>query len=109
MNDLETRLKDALHADEPPVRDPLFRVEVLLRLERARFKRRVGRALAVAGVLAVLAAMNVRVIDDWVAADDRRLWIAALAAVATLWTIAAVMTGPRFRMAARAFGRMLYP
>jgi hypothetical protein len=51
----------------------------------------------------------VRVIDNWVAADDRRLWIAALAAVATLWVIPAMMTSPRFRMAARAFGRMLYP
>jgi hypothetical protein len=109
MSDLETRLSAALHADEAPVRDPLFRVEVLVRLERARFRRRVGRTLAVVGVLAVLAAVNVRVIDDWVAADNQRLWIAALAAAATLWAIPVVMTAPRLRMAVRAFGRMLYP
>jgi hypothetical protein len=63
----------------------------------------------VAGVLAFLAAMNIRVVDNWVAADNQRLWIAALAAVATWWAIALVMTRPRFRMAVRAFGRLLYP
>jgi hypothetical protein len=109
MSDLETRLTAALQADLPPARDPLFRVEVLVRLERARFRRRVGRALVVVGVLAVLAALNVRLIDDWVAADSRRLWIAALAAAAMSWAIPVVMLRPRFRMAVRAVGRMLYP
>ena len=109
MSDLETRLRAALHVDEAPVRDPLFRVETLVRLERARFRRRVRRALVVAGVLAVLAAVNVRVIDTWVAADNQRLWIAALAAAATLWTIPVVMSRPRFRIAVRAFTRLLYP
>jgi hypothetical protein len=109
MNDLETRLTDALHADIPPARDPLFRVELLVRLERARFRRRVGRSLVVVGVFAVLAVLNVRVIDSWLAADDERLWIAGLAAAATLWVVPVVMTRPRFRMAARAFGRLLYP
>ena len=109
MNDLETRLNDALHADEPPARDPLFRVETLVRLERARFRRQVRRAVAVAGVLAVLAAVNVRVIESWLAANNQRVWIAALVAAATLWTIPLVMTRPRFRMAARAVGRLLYP
>ncbi len=109
MNDLETRLNDALHAGDPPARDPLFRVETLVRLERARFRRQVRRTLAVVGVLAVLAAVNVRLIDSWVAANDQRVWTAALAAAATLWTIPVVMTRPRFRMAVRAFGRLLYP
>ena len=109
MSDFETRLTAALQADPPPAGDPLFRLEVLVRLERARFRRRVGRALVVVGVLAVLAALNVRVIDDWVAADNQRLWVVALAAVATLWAVPVVMTRPRFRMAVRAFGRLLYP
>jgi hypothetical protein len=51
----------------------------------------------------------VRLIDNWVAAANQRLWIAALAATATLWAIPVVMTRSRFRMAARAFGRLLYP
>lgn len=109
MNDLETRLNDALHAGDPPARDPLFRVETLVRLERARFRRQVRRMLAVAGVLAVLAAVNVRVIDRWMAANNQGVWIAALAVAATLWTIPLVLTRPRFRMAVRAFGRLLYP
>ncbi len=109
MSDLETRLTDALHADTPPARDPLFRVELLMRLERARFRRRVERALVVVGVLAVLAALNVRVIDSWLAADNERVWVAALAAVAALWTLSLVLLKPRFRMAVRAFGRLLYP
>ena len=109
MSDLETRLSAALHGDEPPARDPLFRVETLVRLERARFRRQVRRMLALVGVLAVLAAVNVRLIDSWVAANDQRVWTAALAAAATLWTIPVVMTRPRFRMAMRAVGRLLYP
>ncbi|MGH9241681.1 MAG: hypothetical protein ACRD3G_26840 [Vicinamibacterales bacterium] len=109
MSDLETRLTDALHADTPPTRDPLFRVELLVRLERARFRRRVGRALVVVGVLAVLAALNVRVIDNWLAADNTRVWVAALAAVATLWALSLVLITPRFRIVARAVGRLLYP
>ena len=108
MNDLERRLSAALHADRPPARDPRFRVEALVRLERARFRRQVRRTLVVAGLLAVFAAANVRVIDDWLAADNQRLWIAALAAAATLWAIPLVMTRP-LRMALRAFGRLLYP
>lgn len=109
MSDFETRLTAALQADPPPAGDPVFRIEVLVRLERARFRRRVGRALIVVGVLAVLAALNVRVIDNWLAADNTRLWVAALAAVATLWALSLVLITPRFRIAARAVGRLLYP
>ena len=109
MNDIETRLTAALQADPPPAGDPLFRIETLVRLERARFRRRVGSALAVVGVPAVVAALNVRVIDNWLAADNKRVWVAALIAVATLWAVSLVLIAPRFRIAARAVGRLLYP
>ena len=108
MSDLEPRLTAALYADAPPARDPVFRLEVLVRLERARFRRRVGRMLAVVGVLAVLAAVNARAIETWMAADGERLWIVALATAATLWGIPFVMR-PGFRTAARAVSRWLYP
>jgi hypothetical protein len=108
MNDLETRLTAALHADAPPARDPVFRVEVLMRLERARFRRRLGRTLVVAGVLAVLAAMNAPAIDAWMAADSQRLWVVSLAAAAMLWGVL-VISEPRFRTVVRVFGRWLYP
>ena len=45
MSDLETRLTSALNADAPPAHDPVFRVEVLVRLERERFRREMLRAL----------------------------------------------------------------
>jgi hypothetical protein len=109
MSDLETRLIAALHADAPPARDPVFRVEVLVRLERARFRRRVAGAVAAVGVLAILAAVNVRVLGDWMAADQQHFWIVALAAAAALWSIPVVMIEPRFRRVVRAFGRWLYP
>lgn len=109
MSDLETRLTDALHADTPPARDPLFRVELLVRLERARFRRQVRRAIAVVSVLAIAAAANVSLVEAWVTAGNDRIWIAAIAAVATLWALSLVLIKPRFRTAARAVGRLLYP
>lgn len=108
MNDLETRLTAALQAEAPPARDPLFRVEVLVRLERARFRRRLARTLVVAGVLAVLAALNAPVIGAGIAAASQGLWIVALAAAATLWAVLAIVE-PRFRAVARGVGRWLYP
>ena len=45
MSDLETRLTSALNADAPPAHDPVFRVEVLARLELERFRRELLRAL----------------------------------------------------------------
>src|SRR5690349_4200574 len=57
MSDLDARLAEALRPDAPPVRDPIFRVEVLTRLERARFKRRAAVTVALAAVAAVLAGL----------------------------------------------------
>ena len=63
MSDIETRLTAALHADAPPARDAMFRVEVLVRLERARFRRRAAGAVLAAAALAVVAAVNAPAID----------------------------------------------
>jgi hypothetical protein len=108
MSDLDARLTAALQADAPPARDPVFRVEVLVRLERTRFRRRLGRVLAVAGALAVVAAVNTPVIGAGIAAAGQRLWIVPLAGAATLWAVV-VIIDPRLRTAARGFGRWLYP
>ena len=108
MSDLETRLTEALHADAPAARDPMFRVEVLVRLERARFRRRLARMLFVVAVLTVLAAINAPVIDAWMAAASQRLWSVALAAAATLGAVL-LLIDPRFRTVVRLFGRWLYP
>src|SRR5215470_1879634 len=87
MSDLDGRLAEALRTDAPPARDPVFRVEVLTRLERARFRRRAALTVAVAAVAAVLAAMIAPAIDAWVSADLQRLWIVGLGLAAALFVL----------------------
>jgi hypothetical protein len=108
MSDLETRLTDALHAELPPARDAVFRVEVLVRLERARFRRHVGRTAIVALLLAVLAIVSLPAIETWMAADGRHLWFVALAATAALYA-PLVLIRPGVRAVTRAVSRLLYP
>jgi len=62
--DPDARLIERLRADLPPARDPLFRIEVLARLERQRFRRQLARALtvgAVAGLRSLLSPLLTRV------------------------------------------------
>ena len=109
MTDLETRLTAALHADAPPARDAMFRVKVLVRLEQARFRRRVRMSVLVAAVMAVLAALGAPTLDVWTA-DVQRLWIIALGATVALFALlAAQLAGPTgVRTVVRTFGRWLY-
>ena len=109
MSDLDARLTAALQADAPPTRDAMFRLNVLVGLERARFRRRTARVVIGAAVLAALAAVSAPAIDAWMAADRERLWIAAIVASAALSVLLGLMFNPRLRMGARAFGRWLYP
>ena len=88
MTDRESRLNAALGADAPPARDALFRLDVLVRRERAQFRRQL--ALAVAPVLAVgmLVALNAQFLGAWVGADPERLIaVTALAAAAVVTLI----------------------
>ena len=109
MSDLESRLSAALNADEPPARDAVFRVEVLVRLEQARFRRQLSRTVLVAILLGVPAAASVPAIDTWLAADSARLWLVALGAAAAICVLSIVMIVPGFRRAAGTVGRLLYP
>ena len=109
MSDLETRLTAALHADQPPARDAVFRVETLVRLEQERFRRQVRRAVAAFALLAVLAAVSAPLLNDWVTADSSRLWLVALTVSVAVCVLTAVMVQPRLRTAARTVGRLLYP
>src|SRR5262245_14911244 len=90
MSDPDVRLKAALYADPPPARDAKFRLEVLLRIESARFKRRVVLTLAVAFAAAALVAVNVQAIDAWIATDIWRLWIVAVAGVVIMFSLSGV-------------------
>jgi hypothetical protein len=45
MADDEARLVQLLRGDLPPARDPLFRLDILARCERRRFRRQLAVAL----------------------------------------------------------------
>jgi hypothetical protein len=111
MSDPDIRLKAAIHADPPPARDAKFRVEVLLRLERARFKRRVVMTLAIAFATVSLLAINAQAIEAWITTDIWRLGMVAFAAVVLVLSVSGVPLAavPGFRGFARTLGRWLYP
>jgi O-antigen/teichoic acid export membrane protein len=109
MNDVETRLSAALSAEEPPARDAVFRVEVLLRLEQARFRRQVQRTVVIAILAAGLAVASAPGITAWIAADDQRLWLVALGTAVALCVLSLVLIAPRFRRMASHVSRLLYP
>jgi hypothetical protein len=58
VNELDARLAAALQAEAPPRHDPLFRIEVLARVERARFRRQL--LLTVLGIRGLSAPDVVR-------------------------------------------------
>lgn len=111
MSDLDSRLTAALNADPPAPRDAKFRVEVLLRIERARFKRRVLMTLAVAFGAAALVVVNAQAIEAWIATDIWHVWIVAVGAVLATFSLSGVPIAslPGFRGFARNIGRWLYP
>ena len=111
MSDLDIRLNEALNADPPPPQDARFRVEVLLRIERARFKRRVIKALVPALTCAALAGVNAQAIETWILSDIWRVWSVALGAVIAMFTFSGVPIEalPGARGFARALGRWFRP
>ena len=111
MSDLESKLTAALNADAPPARDAKFRIEVLLRIERARFKRRLIMAVSVAFAAAAIVALNAQVIAAWITTDIWRLGIVAAATVAATFSLSGVPLEalPGFRRLARTLRRWQYP
>lgn len=78
MADLETRLQRALAADAPPAADPLFRVQVILRQERAALRRQLAEALRVACVCSLLAVLLIQALDEIVESTGVRLLVIAI-------------------------------
>jgi hypothetical protein len=111
MSDLDVKLTKVLNADAPPARDAKFRVEVLLRIERSRFKRRVIRTLAVACAAAALVVLNAQAVEAWIAMDIWHVWTVALGALIVMFSLSGVPieTLPGFRGFARILGRWLNP
>jgi hypothetical protein len=58
-HDPDPLFADLLRKDAPAERDPVFRVEVLCRVERAKYRRRLVAVLALALVVAAVAAVGV--------------------------------------------------
>jgi hypothetical protein len=111
MSDLDSRLTAALQANAAPAYDPMFRVEVLVRLERARFRRRIAMTMVVAFVAAALVAVNAESITAWMTTDIRHVLFAALGAMAGLFALCGVPVEalPGARLLASALSRWLYP
>jgi hypothetical protein len=78
MSDIDLRLQKALKAGDPAVRDPMFRVQVLLRRERAAFRRKVVTASVLALGFAILATLGLGAFGDRISP----LWLALGATVA---------------------------
>ena len=58
MTNIDERITAALHHDAPPPRDPLFRIQLLERRERQRFRRRTQQALAGAAAVLIVSALT---------------------------------------------------
>jgi hypothetical protein len=58
MTDIDARITAALQHDAPSPRDPLFRVSVLERRERQRFRRRTRQAIAGGATLTMVSALT---------------------------------------------------
>jgi FtsH-binding integral membrane protein len=108
MSDVEARLAAALGADAPPERDALFRLGVLARIERARFRRRILWTVAIGLMASMLIAVNAATIDTWIAADWRHSWIVGAAAVAVVLALPGMPTAamPGMRTVVKVFGRL---
>jgi hypothetical protein len=59
MTNADERITAALRHDAPPLRDPIFRLQVLERRERQMFRRRTRQALAGAAGVGVVSALTV--------------------------------------------------
>jgi hypothetical protein len=95
MNELEARLEAALKASDPPARDPLFRIELMVRHERMAVRRRVRAAVATAFGLAVTAALGAALLGA--VAGDGTAGLAATGAASTVFVALLVLSSMGIR------------
>jgi hypothetical protein len=82
MNDLDTRLEQALKAGDPAPRDPMFRIEVLLRRHRTVVRQRLLAAAVMALAAAIFAAVGFAALGEWAPPGPERLVAVAVAGAA---------------------------
>ena len=87
MPDNEAKLEKLLRAELSPARDPLFRIAVLARRERQRFRRRIAATVAVGAAATALVAVNAAAISAWLAEDVTRLAVVLAVAAAAAWAL----------------------
>ena len=81
MTDLEKRLQRAFAADASPATDPLFRLQVIIRRQRAALRRQFVEALGFACASAVLAVLVLRAVDEVIQSSSARLVVTAILAM----------------------------
>ena len=59
MMNIDDRITAALQHDAPPPRDPVFRIQLLERRERQRFRRRTQQAVAGGAAVLIVSALTV--------------------------------------------------
>jgi hypothetical protein len=78
MTNADQRITEALQLDAPPLRDPVFRLQVLERRERQRFRRRALHALAAGAAVAVVSALTMSASGEAYTAGSVLLFALAL-------------------------------
>jgi hypothetical protein len=78
MTNTDERITAALQHDAPPARDPMFRLQVLERRERQRFRRRALHALVAGTAVAVLSALTMGASGEAYTAGSVMLFALAL-------------------------------
>ena len=93
MTDLETRLVQALKADVPQARDPMFRIQVMERRGQAALRRRLLAGCGLALGVAILGALGLAVTQALLDGTARLAAIAAIGAVLTALLAAPYLGG----------------
>jgi hypothetical protein len=86
MTDIESRLEQAMKVDDLASHDPLFRIGILVRRERAAARRRVLSGVTMALGIAILAALGLIVVGKLIGtgAEPPMSVTAAIAMLAVL-------------------------
>jgi hypothetical protein len=79
--DIETRLQHAFAADALPATDPQFRVQVIMRRQRAALRRWLAEVLGFVCVSAVVAVLALQAVNEIVESANMRVIITIALAV----------------------------
>jgi hypothetical protein len=93
MSDLEARLDQALKADVPQARDPMFRVQVMERRAQAALRRRLLAGIVLTLVVAILGALGMAVAETLPGGTERLAAIAGIGAALTALLAAPYLGG----------------